>query len=114
MSADEKNVQVAGPETVPVGKRCRRIVSMDEKDMAHAIHTDYGLDTMTFLPDMDVLDPGSGRIFDSEVRGPLTPTCLCPMGVIYAASMEMGLMTKRISETVSSDEIDLTHCMDED
>lgn len=66
------------------------------------------------ISDMDVLDPGSGRIFDSEVRGPLTPTCLCPMGVIYAASMEMGLMTKRISETVSSDEIDLTHCMDDD
>ena len=66
------------------------------------------------ISDMDVLDPGSGRIFDSEVRGPLTHTCLCPMGVIYAASMEMGLMTKRISETVSSDEIDLTHCMDDD
>ena len=58
MSADEKNVQVAEPETVPVGKRCRRIVSMDEKDMAHAIHTDYGLDPMTFLPDMDVLNNG--------------------------------------------------------
>ena len=66
------------------------------------------------ISDMDVLDPGSGRIFDSEVRGPLTPTCLCPMGVIYAASMEMGLMTKRISETVSSDQIDLTHCTEED
>ena len=66
MSADEKNVQVVGPETVPVGKRCRRIVSMDEKDMAHAIHTDYGLDTMTFLPDMDVLDNGMfDRVLDA-------------------------------------------------
>ena len=66
MSADEKNVQVVGPETVPVGKRCRRIVSMDEKDKAHAIHTDYGLDTMTFLPDMDVLDNGMfDRVLDA-------------------------------------------------
>ena len=66
MSADEKNVRVAEPETVPVGRRCRRIVSMDEKDMAHAIHTDYGLDPMTFLPDMDVLDNGMfDRVLDA-------------------------------------------------
>ena len=66
MSADEKDVQVAEPETMPVGKRCRRIVSMDEKDMARAIRTDYGLDPMTFLPDMDVLDNGMfDRVLDA-------------------------------------------------
>ena len=66
MSADEKDVQVAEPETMPVGKRCRRIVSMDEKYMARAIRTDYGLDPMTFLPDMDVLDNGMfDRVLDA-------------------------------------------------
>ena len=71
-AADEKRAsaaataQAAEPEAVAVGKRCRRILSMDEKAMNRAIHTDFGLDPMTFLPDMDVLDNGMfDRVLDA-------------------------------------------------
>ena len=71
-AADEKRAsaaataQAAEPEAVAVGKRCRRILSMDEEAMNRAIHTDFGLDPMTFLPDMDVLDNGMfDRVLDA-------------------------------------------------
>ncbi len=69
---------------------------------------------LTRITDGDVMDVGGGAINRMDVRGPLTPTCLCPMGVVYAASMEMGLMSKRISDSVHGDEIDLSRCREED
>ena len=57
------------------------------------------------VTEMDLIDPANGRMNSAEVRAPLTATCLCPRGVIYAASLELGYMSKRLAGKVHSDEI---------
>ena len=69
---------------------------------------------LTRMTEMDVIDFSDSIVNRRGVRDPLTPTCLCPMGVIYAASMELGMMSKRIGDSVHADEIVLDRCREAD
>lgn len=69
---------------------------------------------MTRVTEMDIIDPCGSAIHRSEARGILTATCLVPMGVVYAASMEAGMMTKRLGDSVHADEIVLDRCREDD
>lgn len=68
---------------------------------------------LTRMTEMDVIDFSNSIVNRAGVRDPLTATCLCPMGVIYAASMELGMMTKRLGQRVHSDEIVIDRCDEE-
>ncbi len=63
---------------------------------------------LTRMTEMDVIDFSDSVVNRRGVRDPLTPTCLCPMGVIYAASMELGMLTERIAKRAGSDLIEFT------
>lgn len=60
---------------------------------------------LTHVSEMDIIDFANGVINRSDIRAPLTATCLCPMGVVYAVSLELGFMSKRLADKVRSDEI---------
>ena len=63
---------------------------------------------LTRMTEMDVIDFSDSIVNRRGVRDPLTPTCLCPMGVIYAASMELGMLTERVAKRAGSDLIEFT------
>lgn len=69
---------------------------------------------LTRMTEMDVLDFPNSVVNREGVRDPLTATCLVPMGVVYAASMELGMMSKRIGDSVHADEIVLDRCREAD
>ncbi len=69
---------------------------------------------LTRMTEMDVIDFPNSAVNREGVRDPLTATCLVPMGVIYAASMELGMMSKRIGDSVHADEIVLDRCREAD
>ena len=66
------------------------------------------------MTEMDVIDFAHSVVNREGVRDPLTATCLVPMGVIYAASMELGMMSKRMGDSVHADEIVLDRCREAD
>lgn len=53
----------------------------------------------------DVTDRNGSRVFDHEVLQPLTLTCLAPKGVIDAAWLELGMMSKSRAKEVGGNEI---------
>ena len=57
------------------------------------------------ISEMDVIDFASGAVNSPENRRLLTATCLVPSGIAYAASLELGLLTRRLADSVGSDEI---------
>ena len=66
------------------------------------------------MTEMDIIDFSNSVVNRSGVRDMLTATCLVPMGVVYAASMEAGMMTKRIGDRVHADEIVIDRCREDD
>ena len=58
---------------------------------------------LTRMTEMDVIDFSDSIVNRRGVRDPLTPTCLCPMGVVYAASMELGMLTERLARKAVRD-----------
>lgn len=68
---------------------------------------------LTRMTEMDVIDFSNSIVNRAGVRDPLTATCLCPLGVIYAASMELGMMSKRLGQSVHADEIVIDRCDEE-
>ena len=69
---------------------------------------------LTRMTEMDVIDFAHSVVNREGVRDPLTATCLVPMGVVYAASMELGMMSKRMGDSVHADEIVLDRCREAD
>lgn len=53
----------------------------------------------------DVTDREGSKLFDPEVLKPLTLTCLAPKGVIDAAWLELGMMSKSRAKQVGGNEI---------
>lgn len=53
----------------------------------------------------DAMDFGRGRINSPDVRASMSATCLCPLGVVNAAWMEMGMLSKSLCKKVHSNEI---------
>ena len=74
----------------PVGKRCRRVLALDDAALSAAIHTDRALDPMTFLPDMDVLDNGRfDRVLDAaEAYDPAAVTAADVLRVLAQDTLE--------------------------
>lgn len=68
---------------------------------------------LTRMTEMDVIDFSNSIVNRAGVRDSLTATCLCPLGVIYAASMELGMMSKRLGQSVHADEIVIDRCDEE-
>lgn len=60
---------------------------------------------LTVIGMSDGLDFCTSKINDPEVREPLSATCLCPLGVMNAAWMEMGMLSKSLCKKVHSNEI---------
>lgn len=104
------------PSSVTVNMRtCDRVhritVSMrDDGDLDVDIDTDcenvreYARRLGTITMD-DVTDVCRSKVNREDVRWPLTGTCLVPMGVIYAAWMECGMLSKNLCNRVHADEI---------
>lgn len=69
---------------------------------------------LTRLTEMDIIDPCASAVNARGIRDILTATCLVPTGVIYAASMESGMITKRLGDHVHSDEVVLDRCREDD
>ncbi len=63
---------------------------------------------LTRMTEMDVIDFSDSIVNRRGVRDPLTPTCLCPMGVVYAASMELGMLTERLARKAGRDCIEFS------
>ena len=59
-------------------------------------------DTLT-IPDVTVRE--LSKLFDPQITQPLTMTCLVPTGILDAAWLEMGMMSKSRAKLVKSDEI---------
>ena len=53
----------------------------------------------------DVTVRDGSRLFDPEVVKPLTLTCLVPNGVLNAAWLETGMMSRSMAKKVGGDEI---------
>ena len=53
----------------------------------------------------DVTDREGSKLFDPEVLKPLTLTCLAPKGVIDAAWLELGMLSKSRAKAVGGNEI---------
>lgn len=53
----------------------------------------------------DVTERESSRIFDNEIQKPLTLTCLAPIGILDAAWLELGMMSKNRALQIKSDDI---------
>lgn len=69
---------------------------------------------LTTMTEMDIIDFSNSVVNRSGVHDMLTATCLVPMGVVYATSMEAGMMTKRIGDRVHADEIVIDRCREDD
>lgn len=50
----------------------------------------------------DVTDRNGSRVFDPEVCFPCTITCLVPSGVVSAAWLELGMLSKSRAEQIGS------------
>lgn len=93
------------------GKTLRVTVSRrDDGDLDVSIDSDCASVTeyagrVCRISEMDVIDFASGAVNAPENRRLLTATCLVSSGIAYAASLELGLLTRRLAETVGSDEI---------
>ncbi|MDO5853235.1 MAG: hypothetical protein Q4Q62_04110 [Thermoplasmata archaeon] len=53
----------------------------------------------------DATDFCTSRINAPEVRHPLSATCLCPLGVMNAAWMECGMLSKTLCHRAKSNDI---------
>lgn len=53
----------------------------------------------------DVTEREGSIIFDTDAQRPLTMTCLAPIGILDAAWLELGMMSKSFALKVKSDEI---------
>ena len=73
-----------------------------ETDCPHV--RDYADRLKTITMD-DAMDFCTSRINDPEVRRALSATCLCPLGVMNAAWMEVGMLSKTLCSRVHSNDI---------
>lgn len=92
-------------------KRSRIIVTMrDDGDMDVEIQTDCEhvreyAERLKTISMTDALTFNGSRIVDSEVRGEMSATCLCPIAVFSAAWKEMGMLSESMCKKVQTNEI---------
>ena len=48
----------------------------------------------------DVTDKEGSRVFDTKVTEPLTMTCMTPLGIVNAAWLELGMLSKSRADKV--------------
>ena len=90
------------------------VTRRDDGDLDVSIDVRRYAERLTRMTEMDVIDFAHSVVNREGVRDPLTATCLVPMGVVYAASMELGMMSKRMGDSVHADEIVLDRCREAD
>lgn len=57
------------------------------------------------ISETDVYDVRNSKIYSPDALPMLTSTCLVPVGIMDAASKEMGLLTNTICKSAKMDEI---------
>ncbi len=60
---------------------------------------------LTEISAEDAMDFSRSKVNDPTVRETVSATCLCPLGVVNAAWMEMGMLSKSLCQQVHSNDI---------
>lgn len=98
--------------TVTVDMRfCERksritVTLRDDGDLDLHIDTDcdsvraYCLNLGSIITIEDVTDKENSRILDPKITEPLTMTCMTPLGIINAAWLELGMLSRSRADKV--------------
>ena len=86
------NLNDAGELDVHIESECTHVMDFAEK-LGGTITMD------------DVTQREGSKLFDPEVLAPLTMTCLVPNGVLDAAWLELGMLSKSQAKKVGGNEI---------
>ncbi|MDR0523236.1 MAG: hypothetical protein LBG62_02285 [Candidatus Methanoplasma sp.] len=93
------------------GKSHRITVSMrDDGDMDVSIESDCAnvreyAKALTRISMSDIMDRRGSRILDPEASAPLSATCLTHSGVMSAAWMEAGMLSKSLCAKAGRNEV---------
>ena len=78
---------------------------MDVEIVSDCPHVQEYARRLTLITLDDVTDFCTSKINAPEIRQPLSGTCLCPLGVLNAAWMECGMLSKTMCKRAHHNEI---------
>jgi len=92
--------------------RTARITATKKSDGSISLEIDsdcanvasYAMLLGDMLTEADVIDRAASRVTAPATVRPLTAPCLVPNGVLYAASLELGFLSKRYVQQLGAED----------